>query len=111
MKVSEFIIDYIGSLGVDRAFVVYGAANSHIIHSLATSDKMDYVCTMHEQFSTFAAEGYAKTSGKFGVICVTSGPGIGNCLTGIQNCYYDSVPCLYLSGQVNSQFMRPDDSI
>lgn len=65
---------------------------------------------MHEQAAGFMAEGYAKISG-FGVALATSGPGGLNLVTCIGNCYYDSTPVLFITGQVNSRFMRPDDSV
>lgn len=65
---------------------------------------------MHEQAAGFMAEGYAKVHG-FGVAMATSGPGGLNMVTCIGNCYYDSVPVLFITGQVNTRFMRPDDSI
>jgi len=66
---------------------------------------------MHEQGGGFAAEGHAKISGKIGVAMATSGPGGMNFVTSIGNCFYDSVPCLFITGQIKSQFMRPDKSI
>jgi acetolactate synthase-1/2/3 large subunit len=65
---------------------------------------------MHEQAAGFMAEGYAKVHG-FGVAMATSGPGGLNMVTCLGNCYYDSVPVLFITGQVNSKFMRPDDSV
>ena len=66
---------------------------------------------MHEQGGGFAAEVYAKVSGKPGVAIATSGPGGMNLLTSMGNCFYDSVPCIFITGQINSQFLRPDPSI
>lgn len=69
-----------------------------------------YVCTIHEQAAIFSAEGYAKASGKPGLVIVTSGPGVGNIVTGLQNCFYDSVPLIAITGQVSSQVMRTFNS-
>ena len=66
---------------------------------------------MHEQAGGFAAEGYAKIKGDLGVALATSGPGGQNFVTPIGNCFYDSVPCLFITGQINSRFLRPDESI
>jgi len=65
---------------------------------------------MHEQAAGFMAEGYARING-FGVCIVTSGPGALNVATCIGNCFYDSVPVLFITGQVNSRFMRQDEKL
>ncbi|TSA45845.1 thiamine pyrophosphate-binding protein [bacterium] len=111
MKVADFIINYLADLGVDNIFEVYGAANGDLIDAFTRNQKTKYVSVMHEQAGGFAAEGYAKISGKVGVAIATSGPGGMNFVTPIGNCYYDSVPCLFLTGQINSQFLRPDPDI
>ena len=66
---------------------------------------------MHEQAAGFAAEGYAKIKGLSGVAIATSGPGGMNLVTPIGNCYYDSVPAIFITGQINSKFLRSDPSI
>jgi acetolactate synthase-1/2/3 large subunit len=97
--------------GIREMFVVYGSANGDIIDAFTRTNKTRYVAVMHEQGGGFAAEGYAKISGKPGVAIATSGPGGMNLVTPIGNCFYDSVPSLFITGQVNSQFLRPDPSI
>jgi acetolactate synthase-1/2/3 large subunit len=111
MKVADFVINYLGDLGIDRIFVVYGAANGDLIDAFTRTNKTQYVAVMHEQAGGFAAEGYAKIKGKTGVAIATSGPGGQNFVTPIGNCFYDSVPCLFITGQVNTQFLRPDPAI
>ncbi|MDP2598911.1 MAG: thiamine pyrophosphate-binding protein [Candidatus Liptonbacteria bacterium] len=111
MKVADFIINYLADYGIKEVFVVYGAANGDLIDAFTRNDKIRYVAVMHEQAGGFAAEGYAKISGKPGVAIATSGPGGMNFVTPIGNCFYDSVPALFITGQINSQFMRPDPAI
>jgi acetolactate synthase-1/2/3 large subunit len=94
---------------VDTVFGVYGGAISELWDAFPRNG-LDYVCPMHEQAAGFMAEGYAKVHG-FGVAMATSGPGGLNMVTCLGNCYYDSVPVLFITGQVNSKFMRPDDSV
>jgi acetolactate synthase-1/2/3 large subunit len=67
-----------------------------------------YIVPVHEQGAGFMAEGYAKAKGVPGLAIVTSGPGGGNLVTPIQDCFYDSTPCIFITGQVTSQFIRPD---
>jgi len=111
MKVADFVIQYLRDTGIKKVFVVYGAANGDLIDAFPRIDEIDYVAVMHEQAGAFMAEGYAKVTGELACVIVTSGPGGQNLLTGIANCYYDSVPVLFITGQVNSQFMRESDAI
>ena len=111
MKVADYIINHLSDIGVKEIFVVYGHANGDLVDGFTRNDNIRYIATMHEQGGGFAAEGYSKVSGDIGVAMSTSGPGGMNLVTPIGNCYYDSVPCLFITGQINSQFMRPNESI
>lgn len=111
MKLSDYVIEYLADLGVKKVFLVYGAAIGDLVDYFPKCDRIDYVCVMHEQAGTFAAETLTKVSGTLGVTLVTSGPGGTNLLTGIANCWYDSIPNLYITGQIHSQFLRKDPSI
>lgn len=92
------------SLEVDLVFGVYGGAIAELWDAFTRSD-LKYVCPMHEQAAGFMAEGYAKVRG-FGVAMATSGPGGLNMVTAIANCYYDSTPVLFITGQVQRQFIK-----
>lgn len=111
MQLADFLIQYLAGKGIDTMFVVSGAANAYIIDAFTRTDKTRYVATAHEQAAGFAAEGYAKIKGVPGVAIATSGPGGMNLVTPIGNCYYDSVPALFITGQINSEFLRSDPSI
>lgn len=111
IKVSDYIWQKISEYGIKEVFQVYGAATGHLVDGFVRTDKIRYVAPMHEQACGFAAEGYAKTSGNFGVALATSGPGGQNMVTCAGNCFYDSVPCLFITGQIKQQFMRPEESI
>ncbi len=111
MKVADYIINHLSDIGIKEIFVVYGHANGDLVDAFTRNDKIRYIATMHEQGGGFAAEGYSKVSGNIGVAMSTSGPGGMNLVTPIGNCHYDSVPCLFITGQINSQFMRPNKSI
>jgi acetolactate synthase-1/2/3 large subunit len=111
MKLADYVINYLADLGVKNVFVVYGAAIGDLVDVFTRTDRIKYVCVMHEQAGAFAAETLTKISGTLGVTLVTSGPGGTNLLTGIANCWYDSIPNLYITGQINSQFLRKDPSI
>ena len=113
IKLADFVISYLADLNVDKIFVVYGAANGDLIDAFSRTNKTQYVAIMHEQAGGFAAEGYAKVKEKNipGVTIATSGPGGMNLVTPIGNFYYDSTPGIFITGQINSQFMRPDPQI
>lgn len=111
MKVADYVINFLAEQGIDRMFVVYGAANGDLIDAFTRTEKTKYVAVMHEQAGGFAAEGYAKVKGVPGVAIATSGPGGQNFVTPIGNCYYDSVSAIFITGQVNQQYMRKDDNL
>ena len=100
MKLSDYVFRFITDLGTDIVFMVVGGANSHLADSVGRNPKIRYVCTQHEQAAAMAAEGYARASGKIGVALVTSGPGGTNAITGVCGAWCDSVPCIFISGQV-----------
>ena len=113
IKLADYIIDFYAKIGVDKIFVVYGAANGDLIDAFSRNKKTDYVAVLHEQAGGFAAEGYAKVKGNKipGVAIATSGPGGMNFVTPAGNCFYDSVPAIFITGQVNSNFLKPDPSV
>ena len=108
MKLADYVIQYLRDIGIKKVFVVYGAACGDLIDAFTRIEGIDYVAVIHEQAGAFAAETYAKVSGGLSACIVTSGPGGINLLNGIANCYYDSTPCLFITGQVNTQFLKSD---
>lgn len=106
MRVADYIFKYLKSYGVEYVFLVVGGGAMYLNDAIKKSG-IKYVCFHHEQAAAIAAEGYARTSGKLGVVCVTSGPGGLNTLTGVMGQWTDSVPVLYLSGQVNEIINKP----
>ena len=102
MKVSDYIVDFLSQKGVSRIFGYAGGAITHIIDSLHGRKDISFVSTYHEQAAAFAAEGYARIKNDIGVAMATSGPGATNLITGIGSAFFDSIPCLYITGQVNT---------
>lgn len=100
IKLSDYIAKTLASCAdvSDTCFLVSGGGNMHLIDSIARHLK--YICNHHEGASSFAAEGYARASGRTGLACVTTGPGGTNALTGVYSAFVDSQPILVLSGQV-----------
>lgn len=102
MKLSDYVVSYLEKRGVHIVFGYIGGMITHLVDSIASNSQMQFVQTYHEQTAAIAAEGYAKESGKFGVAISTSGPGATNMMTGIADAYFDSIPVLYITGQVNT---------
>lgn len=102
MKVSDYIIDFLAQQSIDKVFGYIGGNNAHILDSLDKHKAIEMVNTIHEQGAGFSAEGYARVTGKTGVATTTSGPGATNLITPIASCFFDSVPAIFITGQVNT---------
>lgn len=102
IKVSDYIAERIARLGIGHVFLVTGGGAMHLDDSLGRRDDLALVCNHHEQACAIAAEGYARITGRPAAVCVTSGPGGTNAVTGVLGQWHDSVPVLYVSGQVRS---------
>ncbi len=97
---AQVLLDTLVELGVDTIFGYPGGAVLPVYDALHTEQRIRHVLVRHEQAAVHAAEGYARSTGKLGVVLVTSGPGVSNTLTGLLDAICDSVPVLCISGQV-----------
>ncbi|MFC5404963.1 thiamine pyrophosphate-binding protein [Cohnella soli] len=111
MKAAAYVVDFLAKAGVRHVFEMAGGAIAHLLDALAEREDIVAVPVRHEQAGAFAAEGYARAGGSIGVAMATSGPGALNLLTGIGSCYFDSVPCLFLTGQVNTYEYKFEDPV
>jgi len=102
MKLSDYVADFLAKKGILHAFVVTGGASVHLIDSIAKHPNIEYICLQHEQAAAMAADAYSRVGDNFGVAISTSGPGATNMLTGICSAYFDSVPVIYITGQVST---------
>jgi acetolactate synthase-1/2/3 large subunit len=102
MKASDYIVSFFSSHGIKYIFGYQGGMITHLVDSISKSADIRFIQCYHEQSAAIAAEGYARASGKFGVAISTSGPGATNMITGLANAYYDSIPVIYITGQVNT---------
>ena len=100
MNTSEYIVKYLEDYGIEHVFLVTGGGACYLNDAFSKSSKIKYICFHHEQAAAIAAEGYYRATGKMAVVCVTSGPGGTNAITGVLGQWLDSIPCLILSGQV-----------
>ncbi len=109
MKGSDLIVQELERQGVEVVFEYPGGATAHILDSLRLS-KIEVITMRTEQAASFAADGYARVTGKHGVCMATSGPGATNLVTGIANAYLDSVPMVFITGQVGTNELDMNDS-
>ena len=103
MKASDYLVEYLIKKGITDVFGYPGGMVTHLMDSFSKySKQIESHVTYHEQGASFAACGYAQATGKMGVAYATSGPGATNLITGICNAYFDSIPALFITGQVNT---------
>jgi acetolactate synthase I/II/III large subunit len=102
MKASDYIVKFLLDREVDTVFGYSGGAITHLMDSLNRTKGIEFLQTYHEQTASIAAEGYSFFSKALGVALATSGPGATNMVTGIADAYFDSIPVIYLTGQVNT---------
>lgn len=111
MKASDYIVQFLVEQNIDKVFGYIGGAVAHFYDSLDKNKDIEIVNTVHEQGAGFAAEGYARVTGKTGVATATSGPGATNLITPIGSCFFDSVPTLFITGQVNTYEYKYDQPV
>ncbi len=108
MNGARMFLECLRKEGVDKIFGYPGGVILHIYDELYNCDYIKHYLVRHEQAAVHAAEGYARVTGKPGVVLVTSGPGACNTVTGIANAYYDSYPLVVFAGQVDSKLIGND---
>ena len=111
MKSSVFLAKYLEHKGVTHVFELIGGMITHIIDAIDIETNIKIISCHHEQSSGFAAEGYARIKGIPGVALATSGPGATNLITSIASCYFDSVPTIFITGQVNTHELKKREDI
>jgi len=105
---AQIVIQSLKDEGVEYIFGYPGGAVLHLYDALFQQDDVKHILVRHEQGATHAADGYARATGKPGVVLVTSGPGATNAITGIATAYMDSIPMVVISGQVPSPVIGSD---
>ena len=101
MRLADYVIKFLESKKIKTVFTVSGGGSIHLCDALHKSKNIEYVSCHHEQAVSFAAESYSRSKNKTGAAIVTTGPGGTNCVTGVSCCWIDSVPMMFISGQVN----------
>ena len=105
---NDMLIQSLINEGVEYIFGYPGGAALHIYDAIFNQKEMQHILVRHEQGATHAADGYARATGKPGVVMVTSGPGATNAITGIATAFMDSIPMVVISGQVQSHLIGTD---
>ncbi len=108
LRGAEILIECLKDEGVEYLFGYPGGSVLHIYDDLFKQDAIKHILVRHEQGATHAADGYARATGKPGVVLVTSGPGVTNTVTGIATAYMDSIPMVVISGQVPTHLIGND---
>ncbi len=103
IKIAKLIADFLAERGVTHVFGVTGGGAMHLNDALGHHAALTCIYNHHEQASAMAAEGYARMSGRVAAVCVTSGPGGTNAITGVLGAYLDSIPMFVVSGQVKRE--------
>lgn len=102
MKLSDYVVTFLAKQGIRHAFAISGGASIHLIHSIADIPGISFICPQHEQAGAMAADAYSRVTGNLGVAISTSGPGATNMITGACCAYYDSIPVVFITGQVTT---------
>ena len=100
MRVADYIAQFLVDHGIDYCFMVVGGGAMQLDDAFGHQEGLTCVFNHHEQACAMAAEGYARVCNKPAAVCVTSGPGGTNAITGVMSGYLDSIPMLVFSGQV-----------
>ncbi len=105
---AEIVVQALKDEGVEYVWGYPGGAVLHIYDAIFQQEEVRHILVRHEQAATHAADGYARATGKVGVVLVTSGPGATNAVTGIATAYMDSIPMVILTGQVPTPVIGSD---
>ena len=100
MRLADYIVSFLEQKGIDTVFTVSGGGSIFLCDALYNSKKIKYISHHHEQAASFAAESYARSKNDVGCAFVTTGPGGTNTVTGVSSAWIDSIPVIFISGQV-----------
>jgi acetolactate synthase-1/2/3 large subunit len=111
IKLSDYVIQFFVDRGVRDAFLVSGGGIMHLLDAVGRNPGLRYYCNYHEQACAIAAEGYARATGRPGLVLGTTGPGAVNALSGMMGGWVDSVPVILLAGQVRTDIIADYDKV
>lgn len=102
-RLADYVFGTLVDRGIRHVFLVTGGGAMHLNDAISREPRIRYICNHHEQASAMAAEGYARVSGRIGIVNVTAGPGAINALNGVFGAFTDSIPMLVISGQAKRE--------
>ncbi|MGE3819700.1 MAG: thiamine pyrophosphate-binding protein, partial [Isosphaeraceae bacterium] len=108
LRTADLLAEELEAVGVRHVFGMPGSHSTTIYDAIVRRDSPRTILIRNEQAGAFAADGYARVTGRPGVICTTAGPGATNAITGVSEAWADSVPLLLLTGQVNADRMHQE---
>jgi acetolactate synthase-1/2/3 large subunit len=111
MKASDYIAKFLEAKNIEYVFELSGGMITNLLDSIHLLSSIKIISMHHEQSAAFAADAYGRVTGKPGVAFATSGPGATNLITGIGSCYFDSVPAVFITGQVNLHELKGQKNI
>jgi len=112
MKVSVYIAKFLAKNNIKYIFEMSGGMITHLLDAIHKEGKINIISMHHEQSASFAADAYSRSCNEgLGVAMATSGPGATNLLTGMASCYFDSVPTIFITGQVNQKEQKGNKNI
>ena len=100
IRLADYVIKFLESKGIETAFTISGGGSIFLCDALFRAKKLKYICCHHEQAVSFAVEAFSRCKLSPGVGIVTTGPGGTNTTTGVSSCWIDSIPAIFISGQV-----------
>jgi len=111
LKVSDAVANFIHGIGTTKVYGVSGGASLHLLNSINEHPDLELICVHHEQSVSMAVDAYSRLNDSIGVGVVTSGPGATNLITGLAGAYYDSIPCLFITGQVSTNRLKGESQV
>ena len=99
-RLSDYVVEYLRLKNIKTIFTVSGGGSIYLCDALFCNKKVKYICCHHEQAVAYATEAYARATNKIAAAIVTTGPGGTNAISGVNSCWTDSVPAIFISGQV-----------
>ena len=110
IKLSDYVFQFLREKGIQHIFMLPGGGAMHLVDSLGNSG-IEYICCLHEQAASIAAESYGQHTNNIGVVLTTSGPGATNAITGVTAGWIDSTPMFVISGQAKRSDLVRDTGV
>ena len=111
MRLSDYVVSFLEGKGIKEIFAVSGGGAMHLVDAVGKNEDINYIAMHHEQAAAMSAEAYSRITNNLGVALVTTGPGGTNALTGVAGAWIDSIPTMFISGQVTRDTLIGDSGL